>query len=315
MWGRRFLQDPLADVGHVRRMNWRVLLVVLWTAVTVGCATDTCTLDGPDEVLVSGYRSNEVHRFNLCGEAQGVVDGSNRIRGAQATAVGPDGLLYVVSEENGRILRYRADTLAFVDTWFDTRSEPGVLGAIRRPVALVFDAAGDAYIGGYDSGEIARVGADGTVKQTYALRSAGLRGLDAGIVFHPDGRLLAPGYDSNTIHAVDIDTEEVTRFADAAEGLDNPRVILVDGMNSRLLVSNEASGEVVILSLDGQRQGALLTTLSVTGMSFDPAGDLLITNDQTNRVSRFGLDGGDKGAIVQGSNVRGAVFLSILPRP
>ncbi len=45
------------------------------------------------------------------------LDSGTRIRGAQAVKLGPDGLIYVTSEMSQQILRYRNDTLEFVDVF------------------------------------------------------------------------------------------------------------------------------------------------------------------------------------------------------
>ena len=74
-------------------------------------------------LMVSGYRSNNVKIYDGCTyEYLRDLDDGNRIRGAQAVRMGPDGLLYVVSEINNRILRYDAQTLEFVDIFI--RDDP-----------------------------------------------------------------------------------------------------------------------------------------------------------------------------------------------
>lgn len=297
-----------------RGLSFRPLLLLAVIFATA-CGSDECPSARLESLLVSGYRSNQVHRFDLCGVALSDLDDGGRISGAQATAVGPDGLLYVVSEENGRILRYRADTLSFVDTWFDLSENPSALGGIARPVALVFGREGSAYIGGFDSGRVARVSRDGTVDRVYDLAGRGLRGLDAGMTFHPDGRLLVPAYTSGAIYAVDVTTGDISRFAENIEGLSEPRVIVFDADRQQLWVSNEGSGLVLGLGLDGQPTGVSIPLPSATGLTLDN-GDLLATNDRNNTVVRYSASGEVKEVVVSpGGAVQGAVFLTVLASP
>ena len=275
-------------------------------------SSSRCTTARTDELLVSGYWSNNVHRFNFCGVELGTLDDRRRITGAQATAIGPDGLLYVASEDNGRILRYRIDTLEFVDTWFDVREEPEALGGARRPLALTFGDDGDAYIGGFNSGIVVRVGADRIIKRVYDVKAAGLQGLDAGITFHPDGRLLVPGYDSNTVHAIDVDTADISLFA--FSGLSNPRVIAVDEAHRRILVSNEGSGLIVAFDYEGRRMDSDVPWNDVTGMAIDTNGDIFVTDANRDDIGRFASDGTFRGAISRSSDLRAAVFITIVPR-
>ena len=82
-------------------------------------------------LFVSGYFST-VHVFDACtGAYLQDLDTRTRIQGAMAVRLGPDGFLYVVSEETSQILRYRNDTLAYVGEFAAT----GPIG----PTGMVFD--------------------------------------------------------------------------------------------------------------------------------------------------------------------------------
>ena len=91
-----------------------------------------------ERVLVSGYFSNNVHVYDGCnGAFERLLDDQNRIRGPQAVKIGPDGRLYVVSEENGRILRYDARTLAYIDTFITTGAGFNATGIAFAPDAVI----------------------------------------------------------------------------------------------------------------------------------------------------------------------------------
>ena len=148
---------------------------------------------------MSGYFSNNVHVYDGCnGAFERLLDDQNRIRGPQAVKIGPDGRLYVVSEENGRILRYDARTLAYIDTFITT-------GAGFNATGIAFGPDGDVYLGGYASDTVRRYdGTTGAFEATVvAARAAGLNGPDNGLTFGPDGRLYIPAYDSNSVAVYD----------------------------------------------------------------------------------------------------------------
>src|SRR5687768_11510361 len=94
-------------------MRLLFLLVVLLTLP--GFAGDARGQACASRLFVSGYFST-VHVYDACtGAYLRDLDTPTRIRGAQAVRLGPDGLIYVVSELSQQILRYRNDSLAFVD--------------------------------------------------------------------------------------------------------------------------------------------------------------------------------------------------------
>ena len=275
-----------------------------------------CAVDRADEILVSGYLSNQVHRFDVCGAPLGQVETEGRIRGAQATRLGADGLLYVISEENGRILRYQASTLEYVDTLIDLGLQPDALGGIERPTGLAIGPEGDLFVGGYESRLVARIDDTGALVDSYDLAPSGVAGIDAGMAFHPDGRLLVPGYDSNSIAALDVETGDMSEFAGAGAGLSRPRVIAVDEDRARILVSSQGANRVQILSYQGESQGLVISLSDVTGLALDVDGQLLVTSDSGDALRRYDAEGALLGALNQAGTggLRGATFITVLPR-
>ena len=115
----------------------RLLGVVVVAFSAVAGAQNGC----PSRLFVSGYLST-VHVYDACtGAYLRDLDAPTRIRGAQAVRLGPDGLIYVVSELSQQILRYRNDTLDFVDAFV-------TLPGGTNPTALAFED-GNLLIAGF----------------------------------------------------------------------------------------------------------------------------------------------------------------------
>src|SRR5262245_56878038 len=143
-------------------------------------------------LFVSGYFST-VHIYDACtGAYLRDLDTPDRLAGPQAVRLGPDGLIYVVAENNARIEKYRNDTLASAGTFVTT----GAIGA----TGIAFDSAGVAYVSGYNSDDVKRYDLSGNaLGAAFAARSSGLNGPDNGMRFGADGNLYIPGYDSHSV--------------------------------------------------------------------------------------------------------------------
>ena len=88
----------------------RSLVALCATILLVGCASvsaGTC----PNHLFVSGYFSNNVAIYDACsGAFLRQLETAGHIHGAQAVRVNPaDDLIYVVSEGDDQIQRYRHD--------------------------------------------------------------------------------------------------------------------------------------------------------------------------------------------------------------
>lgn len=281
-----------------------LLLIVLWGIPQAH--SQTC----PSRLLVSGYTSANVHLFDPCtGDPLSVLDSAGRLVGAQATRLS-NGLLYVASEENAQVVRYRADTLAFVDVLVDTRDF-----GITLPTALAFGPNGDLYIGGFQSNRVVRVDPDSGVEISRFDLGGLIGGLDAGMIVDQQGRLLVPGFSSDNIAAIDLTTGAISEFVPAGTGnLASPRVIVEDLPRNRLLVTSWGGNRVVALSLDGALIGDVINVSRPTGLLIEADGNLLVTSDQVARVNRYSSSGEFIGLAVNGANngVVAATFLTAL---
>ncbi len=268
-------------------------------------------------LLVSGYFSNNIAIFDACsGAFVRNLDSDNRIRGPQAVRLNSDGLLYVVSEGNDRILRYNSITYAYVDTFAQLSTNFDPTGLDIGP------ADDDVYVGSYGTSRVVRLdGQTGTLVATVLPSDTSLRGVDNGLGFGPDGLLYVPGYDSDSVARVNTSSGAVQAsfVAARAGGLDETRGILFEPGGQTFLVSGEGSGAIYRFRIsDGGLVQTLISGLSrPTGMLIAPDGSLLVLAGAA-RVSRFNREtGAPLGTLLEAgtSGVNGGTFLTLVPNP
>jgi sugar lactone lactonase YvrE len=288
--------------------HWWILLLSL--VANAALAQSSCAT----RLLVSGYFSNNVHLFDACtGAFIGLLDNQQRIAGAQATRVGNDGKLYVVSEGNAQVLRYDAGSLAFDGV---AVSLPPAFGG----TGLVLTDSGEIWVAGYIYDGVARYSATGqSLGDAVAPRAGGLNGADNGMVFGPDGALYVPGYDSDSVVRRNPNTGQTATFIAARSGgLNEARGILFEPDGQTLLVSSEGSGKVLRYNAsNGSFIGAVISGLSrPTGMAYHPDGSLLVIEagsvlkyDPQSYASRGTL------SVLDSGSVSGPTFITILNEP
>lgn len=288
--------------------HWWILILSL--AANAALAQSSCTT----RVLVSGYFSNNVHIFDACnGSFIGLLDNQQRIAGAQATRIGSDGKLYVVSEGNGQVLRYDAGTLTFEAVVVNLPAAFGGTG-------MVLTDSGEIWVAGYNYDGVARYSATGQrLVDAVAPRAGGLNGADNGMVIGPDGALYVPGYDSDSVVRRDPNTGQTSTFIAArAGGLNEARGILFEPGGQTLLVSSEGSGQVLRYNAsNGAFIAAVISGLGrPTGMAYHPDGSLLVV--EAGSVFRFDPQSyaplGTLAVLGSGS-VSGPTFITLLSVP
>lgn len=223
-------------------------------------------------VLVSGYFSN-VHIYDACSGAylRNLDNEPNRLRGAQAVKLGPDGALWVVSERNALLHRYSAEDFSFLGTPIGVGANFGLTG---------FDFRGEeVYAGGYDADAVRRYSPTGQLLGTPVPAGAGVGGPDNGLTFGPDGLLYVPGYDTNNVLRHNpANGQNAVLVTAGSGGLRRTRGILFRPDGETFLVSSEGSGQILEYRRDN---GALVRELiggllGPTGLTWAPDGSLAV---------------------------------------
>lgn len=287
---------------------------------------DTGTTGDPgeaQELLVCSFFGDSVARFDLAtGEFLGELGPSEDLDGALGITVGPDGDLYVASEEANMVLRFAGATGAFVGrfVWDDPMTPKDETGGLSGPGAVLFGPDGQLYISSFDSDAILRYdGATGAFVDVFVpANSGGLDGPDAGMAFGPDGHLYVPGYYSDSIPRFDGETG--APLGDFAQGdkLDKPRTLVFRG--EHLYVANEGSNEVLRYDADS---GAFVDVfvaagagglMAPAGMVFGPDGVLHVASAD-NQILRFDEGGAPLPTIVDAvaGKISGPTHITLAP--
>lgn len=281
-----------------------VLLLLL-----AGNASAQC----PDVLLVSGYFSGNVHRFDACtGAFEGLLDPQGRLAGAQASRVGPDGRLYVVAEDRNRIERYDARTLAHVDTAV-------VLPALFGAIGIVF-SGNEIWVASYTGSRVWRydLATGASLGQLIASGAAGLHGADNGMMFGPDGQLYVPGFDSHNVVRHDPASGMTTPFIlPQSGGLRHTRGILFEPDGSTVLVSSEGTGKVLrYAAADGAFIGEVVGGMvRPAGLAYHADGSLLVAH--AAGVSRVNAATGEVLGLLASASaglLNWPTYVTVLPR-
>jgi len=291
-------------------MQAKIALGALTLIAAAGIAhAQTCS----NHLFVSGYFSNNVAIYDACsGAFLRQLEEAGRIQGAQAVRYNAaDDLIYVVSEGNDQIQRYRHDaSYAFVDVFAQLASDVD-------PTGVAFGPGGEVYVASYGTSSVIELDpVTGDTVGTVLPSDSGLLGADNGMMVSASGRLYVPGYDSSSVARVDLDTADV--HADFIEsgtgGLFETRGIVDEG--ATILVGGEGSGAVYRFDADtGALVGTLITGLSrPTGLALDTDGSVLVLSG--NRVRRFDpTTGALLGIVAYGvdGGISGGTFVALVP--
>ncbi len=263
------------------------------------------------ELLVCSFVGDSVGRFDLAtGAFLGHLGPTDDLDGALGITVGPDGQIYVASEEANMVLKYDGVTGAFVErfVWDDPNTPDDETGGLEGPGAVLFGPDGQLYVSSFDSDAILRYdGATGAFVDVFVTAGAGgLNGPDAGMVFGPDGHLYVPGFYSNSVARFDktsgMPLGDFTPMMD--NKLDAPRTLVFHG--DHLYVANEGSDEV--LRYDASTGDFVDVFVAAgaggldgpAGMTFDAQGRLHVASVNNNMVLRFDAAGASLPTVVDG---------------
>ena len=249
-----------------------VLSFALFAFAATASAQSACS----HSLLVSGYYSN-VHVYDACsGAFERTLDPqAGRLQGAQATRLGPDGAIWVVSESTSQVHRYDAADFHFLGTPINVGAGFGITGLAFRGEQV--------YAGGYEGNTVRIYSLAGQLQSTPVQGVAAARGFDNGMTFGPDGLLYVPGYDTHNILRHDPATGQSTVLvAGGSGGLRNSRGILFRPGGATFLVSSEGSGQILeYRRADGGFVRQFAAALArPTGMLYHMDGSLLVVTNQ-----------------------------------
>lgn len=266
-------------------------------------------------LLVSGYFSSNVAIYDACsGAFLRQLEQAGRIQGAQAVRYNPiDDLIYVVSEGNNQIQRYRRNgSYEFVDVFAQ-------LAGGFSPTGIDFGLDDEVYVASYGTSSVVEL--DPTTGQQVGVllpSNSGLLGADNGMMVSLIGLVYVPGYDSDSVAMVNPVNGAVnaTFVPPGTAGLNETRGLLDEG--ATILVGGEGSGAVYRFNAG---TGALVQTLITglsrpTGLAMGPDGELLVLAG--NRVRRYNRSSGAfLGILANGADggISGGTFLALVPAP
>ncbi|MBX3604068.1 MAG: hypothetical protein KF788_02285 [Piscinibacter sp.] len=286
---------------------------LLATLLLLAAASSACAQTCGHRLFVSGYFSNNVAVYDACsGQFLRQLETAGRIQGAQTVRLNPaDGLIYVVSEGNDQIQRYRNNaTLDFVDVFAQ-------LAANIDPTGIDFGVDGRVYVASYGTSRVIELDrTSGQLIGEVLPAGSGLLGADNGMIVSAAGLLYVPGYDSHNIARVNPATGVVqgSFVPTGSGGLLNARGILDEG--ATILVTGEGSGAVYRYSAaNGTYVTRLVSGLTrPTGMAIGTDGSLLVL--WGNQVRRYDRNNGNAlGTLASGAagGISGGTFLAVLP--
>jgi hypothetical protein len=294
----------------MRRKFLSVVFLLLSLAGLVGMSPAQAQTPCTHRLFVSGYFST-VHVYDACtGQFLRELDSRARLEGAQAIRVGPDGLVYVVSEQQAKIHKYRADTMAYVGLY----ASPPLSMA---PLSIDFASDGTAYVAGYESNDVKKFDRNGNlIGNAFASGASGIAGPEIGSMFGPDGNFYVPGYNSHSMIKFDPRTNQTSvAVAPRAGGIFRPRGLLLNRERTHFFLSVEGSGQIMRYRIaDGALTEFRRGLIGATMMAYAPDGKLLVVNN--GGVDRIDPDTGTtlNNLVPPGSGgLSGATFIAVVP--
>lgn len=265
-------------------------------------------------IWVSGYTSETVHRYEVDTGLQ--VGTLEAIPGAQSIRQGPDGMLYVVSEEEHEVHRYDPDgTFLGVFVGDDPATPEDEAGGLRKPTAAAFGPDGNLYVNSFTKNNVLKFdGKTGAFIDIFIdVTEGNLNGPDAGMKFGPDGKLYVPNFNNDRVLHFDGETGEPLGVF-ASTGLQNPRDIVFH--ENSVFVSSWGNDRIIRYDLEGNFVSIFATTSRPSGIAFSPFdGDLYTTTDNKNHVKKFdGRTGEALGKVVQNDEggLTGGTYLTFV---
>ncbi|MDH5515754.1 MAG: cadherin domain-containing protein, partial [Gammaproteobacteria bacterium] len=267
------------------------------------------------DILVSATDGNGVHFNNdvivptafLTGEGLFRFDGisgtyTQTFSGAELTnpytaIIGPDGLLYVAGHTSDNIVRYNAETGAYVDTFVSAGS-----GGLNAAAGITFGADGHLYVSNQIGDSILKYdGSTGAFLGTFVTAGSGGLNGPTDMEFRNDGYLYVVSYNTNSVLRYDATTGAFadTFISTGSGGLNGPGSlawgpdgnIYIGGTNSVIKRFDGSTGafidNFVTANLGGLGEGI--------GIAFGPDGHLYVASFSTDQIIKYD---GNTGALI-----------------
>ncbi|WP_339723651.1 hypothetical protein [uncultured Paraglaciecola sp.] len=252
-------------------------------------------------LLVSSWKRNNVKIYDGCsGDFIRDLDSQNLIDGPLGILQAPDGDLLVVSETNGRLLKFDYQTLSKGRVIMGDDPTTSMLenNFIKNPVGAVIGKDGFIFAASYGTNEVVKIDTQKweIVELMLPADNGHVKGIDVGMAISDDGFLYLPGYDSDNIIKLNLTDKTVTTVVEpGTKGLDAPRSILFSGQE--FLVTAERSNKIMVFDLEGNFKEVLIDVVRPTGLKKD--GDEHFIVNTSNAVYRVLNDGSAYEKIVQ----------------
>jgi hypothetical protein len=247
-----------------------------------------------DNLLVASAGTLGVLRFDIASGVLINTASGGGISGPVHSVVGPDGKLYVSSDESGDVLRFDLQTGDFINTVVNAGE-----GGMQEPRGLAFDANGNLLVASQFNNNVLRFNPlTGEFIDVFAVAAGGLSGPDA-ILIDPSGNLLVSGSASNSIARYDGSTGSyLGSFVSAGTGGLGSILTMRLGPDGNLYIGTN-TGSGTILRFDGVTGSYLseainpgLAGVLPAGIVFGADDTLLVSDLTTQTVVKFDLRNG-----------------------
>lgn len=265
------------------------------------------------EMLVCGFSSNKVYRYNMSGGLIGTLDAAGNLSGPLCARMGPDGKIYVASEGNNRIVRFSASTGAYIDDFIND-------AGLDSPTGIIWDRAGNAYVASFNGNKVRKYNSSGGFVSDFVTAGSGtLSGADNGISFGPDGNLYVPSYNNGKVLKYNGTTGAfISAFVPS---IGRPRVF--EWFNGAFYITTETGNAVQKRSaLNGVNQGNFVAAGSgglqtPIGMAFGGDGFLYVTSANNKILKYNATTGAFVGVFADAttSDLNLPAFITIIPTP
>ena len=288
-----------------------MLIVIPFTVKSQDLGNPNCD----SLLLVSSWFSDNVKIYDGCdGTFIRNLDSESLLDGPQSIFLDNNDDVVIVSEQNHKLVKFDRQTLSqgeviSGDNPATTVVEPRL---VSNPVSVVFDSEQNIILGGFSQNEIIKVNPDNwqRIETILPASTQFIQGLDIGMAIGPDGQLYVPGFDSDNIIKVNLDSLVVTEvIAEGAGGLNAPRSIIFH--NNQMYVTGWRSNAILRYNSNGAFIDEFVSIIRPTGMTKDGNNHVLVTSDQVNNVVRVNLnDASKETVVVSGSgSLNGGTFV------